>query len=174
MLRNPLSRGAAAVATSAAPFVSGMLDQMPNSVLVFVGATKDLAYANAAAEASLDLSRKSLQGHTLYDLFGENQALNHMIDEVYTGRAAAQRQELVLYSVPGKIYREPLAVHVVIAMLEDPTLMMMEWFPIDQQLKSERDERVSHQVEANKQLMRNLAHEIKNPLGGIRGAAQLL
>ena len=120
MLRNPLSRGAAAVATSAAPFVSGMLDQMPNSVLVFVGATKDLAYANAAAEASLDLSRKSLQGHTLYDLFGENQALNHMIDEVYTGRAAAQRQELVLYSVPGKIYREPLAVHVVIAMLEDP------------------------------------------------------
>lgn len=60
-------------------------------------------------------------------------------------------------------------MHVVIAMLEDPTLMMMEWFPIDQQLRSERDERVSHQVEANKQLMRNLAHEIKNPLGGIRG-----
>jgi two-component system nitrogen regulation sensor histidine kinase GlnL len=51
---------------------------------------------------------------------------------------------------------------------------MMEWFPIDQQLRSERDERVTQQVEANKQLMRNLAHEIKNPLGGIRGAAQLL
>lgn len=42
-------------------------------------------------------------------------------------------------------------------------------FPIDQQLRSERDERVTQQVEANKQLMRNLAHEIKNPLGGIRG-----
>jgi two-component system nitrogen regulation sensor histidine kinase GlnL len=51
---------------------------------------------------------------------------------------------------------------------------MMEWFTIDQQLRSERDERVTQQVEANKQLMRNLAHEIKNPLGGIRGAAQLL
>ncbi|NDI20444.1 MAG: response regulator, partial [Burkholderiaceae bacterium] len=174
MLRNPFIEGAVAGAPVAAPFVSSMLDQMPNSVLVFVGATKDLVYANAAAEASLDLSRKSLQGLTLYDLFGENQSLNHMIDEVFAGRAAAQRQELVLYSVPGKIYREPLAVHVVIAMLEDPTLMMMEWFPIDQQLRSERDERVSHQVEANKQLMRNLAHEIKNPLGGIRGAAQLL
>jgi two-component system nitrogen regulation sensor histidine kinase GlnL len=50
----------------------------------------------------------------------------------------------------------------------------MEWFPIDQQLRSARDERVTQQVESNKQLMRNLAHEIKNPLGGIRGAAQLL
>jgi len=53
-------------------------------------------------------------------------------------------------------------------------LMLMEWFPIDQQLRTERDERVTQQVEANKELMRNLAHEIKNPLGGIRGAAQLL
>ena len=130
MLRNPLSQGAAVVATSAAPFVSTMLDQMPNSVLVFVGATKDLVYANTAAEASLDVSRKSLKGLTLFDLFGETQSLNHMIDEVFAGRAAAQRQELVLYSVPGKIYREPLAVHVVIAMLEDPTLMLMEWLSL--------------------------------------------
>jgi two-component system nitrogen regulation sensor histidine kinase GlnL len=61
-----------------------------------------------------------------------------------------------------------------VAALEDPDLIMMEWFPIDQQLRGERDERVTQQVEANKQLMRNLAHEIKNPLGGIRGAAQLL
>jgi len=40
MLRNPLSRGAAAVATSAAPFVSGMLDQMPNSVYYLLGPLK--------------------------------------------------------------------------------------------------------------------------------------
>jgi len=81
---------------------------------------------------------------------------------------------MILHSLPSSIHHESIPAHVVVAVLEDPTLIMMEWFPIDQQLRSERDERVTQQVEANKQLMRNLAHEIKNPLGGIRGAAQLL
>jgi two-component system, NtrC family, nitrogen regulation sensor histidine kinase GlnL len=36
------------------------------------------------------------------------------------------------------------------------------------------DRSVADQIEVNKELLRNLAHEIKNPLGGIRGAAQLL
>ena len=43
-----------------------------------------------------------------------------------------------------------------------------------QQLKLDREERILDQSQVNKELIRNLAHEIKNPLGGIRGAAQLL
>ncbi len=43
-----------------------------------------------------------------------------------------------------------------------------------QQVKQDREERLMDQSQANKELIRNLAHEIKNPLGGIRGAAQLL
>ena len=39
--------------------------------------------------------------------------------------------------------------------------------------RQDREERALDQVQANKELIRNLAHEIKNPLGGIRGAAQL-
>jgi two-component system nitrogen regulation sensor histidine kinase GlnL len=110
----------------------------------------------------------------VHDLFGDNQALNSMISDIKQGHVMAQRQEMVLHSLPGSIHQDSIPAHVVIAALEDPALIMMEWFPIDQQLRSERDERVTQQVEANKQLMRNLAHEIKNPLGGIRGAAQLL
>ncbi len=37
-----------------------------------------------------------------------------------------------------------------------------------------REERLLEQQQANRELIRNLAHEIKNPLGGIRGSAQLL
>ncbi|MFN7504308.1 MAG: two-component system sensor histidine kinase NtrB, partial [Limnobacter sp.] len=44
----------------------------------------------------------------------------------------------------------------------------------EQQLKVDREARMMDQSLANKELIRNLAHEIKNPLGGIRGAAQLL
>jgi two-component system nitrogen regulation sensor histidine kinase GlnL len=169
LLRNSF-KGAA----SAAPFFPTLLDQMPNAILVFEAENHQLVYVNPAAEAALDLSRKSLEGQSVHDLFGDNAPLNSMIEEVRSGQVTAQRQEMVLHSMPGSIHQESTPAHVVIAMFDDPDLLMMEWFPIDQQLRSERDERVTQQVEANKELMRNLAHEIKNPLGGIRGAAQLL
>jgi len=169
LLRNSF-KGAA----SAAPFFPTLLDQMPNAIVVFGIENQQLVYVNAAAEAALDLSRKSLEGQSVHDLFGDNTALNDMISEVKLGHVLAQRQEMILHSLPGSIHQESIPAHVVVAALEDPDLIMMEWFPINQQLRGERDERVTQQVEANKQLMRNLAHEIKNPLGGIRGAAQLL
>ncbi|HEV7800673.1 MAG TPA: nitrogen regulation protein NR(II) [Burkholderiales bacterium] len=51
---------------------------------------------------------------------------------------------------------------------------LIEFRHIEQQLKIAREERLLDQSQANRELIRNLAHEIKNPLGGIRGAAQLL
>ncbi len=52
--------------------------------------------------------------------------------------------------------------------------LLLEFRHIDQQLKIAREERLKEQQQANRELIRSLAHEIKNPLGGIRGAAQLL
>ena len=51
---------------------------------------------------------------------------------------------------------------------------LLEFRHIEQQMKIAREERLLDQSQANRELIRNLAHEIKNPLGGIRGAAQLL
>src|SRR5690606_2491264 len=59
--------------------------------------------------------------------------------------------------------------------LDDPAMpLLVELRENLQQLKLNREERILDQSQANKELIRNLAHEIKNPLGGIRGAAQLL
>jgi two-component system nitrogen regulation sensor histidine kinase GlnL len=52
--------------------------------------------------------------------------------------------------------------------------LVLEFHPVEQQMKIAREERMLLQQQANQELIRNLAHEIKNPLGGIRGAAQLL
>jgi two-component system nitrogen regulation sensor histidine kinase GlnL len=52
--------------------------------------------------------------------------------------------------------------------------LLLEFRHIEQQMKIAREERLLDQSQANRELIRNLAHEIKNPLGGIRGAAQLL
>ncbi len=52
--------------------------------------------------------------------------------------------------------------------------LLLEFRHTEQQMKIAREERLLDQSQANRELIRNLAHEIKNPLGGIRGAAQLL
>ena len=52
--------------------------------------------------------------------------------------------------------------------------LLMEVLPLDRHLRISRDEAMAAQFDASRELIRGLAHEIKNPLGGIRGAAQLL
>jgi two-component system nitrogen regulation sensor histidine kinase GlnL len=65
-------------------------------------------------------------------------------------------------------------VHVIVTQTDQPQEIIVELLPLEQQARQEREERLLDQAQANKELIRNLAHEIKNPLGGIRGAAQLL
>ena len=52
--------------------------------------------------------------------------------------------------------------------------LLVELAPQDRHLRISRDEQLAAQFDASRELIRGLAHEIKNPLGGIRGAAQLL
>ena len=70
--------------------------------------------------------------------------------------------------------QDALPVHVIVAQTDRAGEAIVEMLPIEQQTKQDREERLLDQAQANKELIRNLAHEIKNPLGGIRGAAQLL
>jgi two-component system nitrogen regulation sensor histidine kinase GlnL len=52
--------------------------------------------------------------------------------------------------------------------------ILLEFRPINQRVRIEKEEKIIQDQEVNRQLVRNLAHEIRNPLGGIKGAAQLL
>jgi two-component system nitrogen regulation sensor histidine kinase GlnL len=170
MLRKPVKGAAKAALFS--PYSAW--DQLPNALLVVDYDHQTVVYANPMAEMSLDLSRKILEGLSIQDLFGQHQDLIKMLDAVQGEQIDAQRQDLQLGPGPSRADHQPIMAHVVVGRLDDPHLVLIEWLPLDQQLRSERDARLVQQVEANKSLMRNLAHEIKNPLGGIRGAAQLL
>ncbi|MBS6363195.1 nitrogen regulation protein NR(II), partial [Burkholderia sp.] len=65
--------------------------------------------------------------------------------------------------------------HAIVGFLETaPDFVLVELFENERQSRTDREERIHDLTAVNKQLIRNLAHEIKNPLGGIRGAAQLL
>jgi two-component system nitrogen regulation sensor histidine kinase GlnL len=63
-----------------------------------------------------------------------------------------------------------MPVHVIISWTEPEVPdIIVEMIPLEQQTRQDREERLIEQAQTNKELIRNLAHEIKNPLGGIRG-----
>ena len=150
------------------------LDQMPNAVLVLNKKSGLISYANLAAEISLKLSRKLIIGGSLFDLFGETDGFEKMLLAVEQGDFEVQREDIEFGVGPSRPDQDGFMAHLVLAPLDDSENIFLEWFELDKQIKSEREARLITQVQANKELMRNLAHEIKNPLGGIRGAAQLL
>jgi two-component system, NtrC family, nitrogen regulation sensor histidine kinase GlnL len=161
-------------AASAALFSpQDVLDQMPNSVLLLDRDTFAIVYANTAAEIALKISRKNLVGFQINDIFGEYSQLDELFHQ-FSLDGITQRTDLILGAGNLRPDQKEHLAYVILASLEGTELIVFEWFEIDQQMKSAREERLIMQARANKELMRNLAHEIKNPLGGIRGAAQLL
>lgn len=146
------------------------LELLATAVLLLTDAL-EVAYANPAAENLFELSRRQLLGNSVRTLFGEAPALLQAIDKALTSGASYTEQELEL-GVNGKP-RLHLVCTVSMVEAADATLLL-EFRHIDQQLKIAREERLLEQQQANRELIRSLAHEIKNPLGGIRGAAQLL
>ena len=129
-----------------------------------------VVFANAALEDALGISRRTIEGSQLPECFTEPQILQNALEGASSNEFAALRYDAWLR----RVNHEPLPVHVVVAQTDQPGEAIVELLPLEQQAKQEREERLMDQAQANKELIRNLAHEIKNPLGGIRGAAQLL
>ena len=128
-------------------------------------------FVNAALEDTIGLSRRTLQGLHLADYFVDKKPLEIALEGARSNEFAALRYEASLQRAN---LEDVLPVHVIVAQTDQADEVIVELLPIEQQTRQEREERLIDQAQANKELIRNLAHEIKNPLGGIRGAAQLL
>lgn len=129
-----------------------------------------VAFANAALEDALGISRRSIEGADLAEYFTEPQVWAQALSGLRANEFAALRYDSWLR----RPAREPMLVHVILTLTEPGGDVLIEMLPQEQQARQEREERLMDQAQANKELIRNLAHEIKNPLGGLRGAAQLL
>ena len=97
--------------------------------------------------------------------------LEPLCEQVVSHDRVEVRQELVLE----RVGRPALHVHCIVKPVDLPEAsVLIELRENIAQIRQERENRLVDQTQANRELVRNLAHEIKNPLGGIRGAAQLL
>ena len=135
-----------------------------------------LRQINAAAESLFAMSPRHVLGQRLVELFFDSALLEEKLAAtLQSGRGFAD-QSLRL-TRPG---HEPLLLNCIVTPFErgpgglQNGGMVLEFRHIEQQLRHEREEQRLTQHEANRVLIRNLAHEIKNPLGGLRGSAQLL
>ena len=130
-----------------------------------------VGYANPAAENLFALSRKQLQGRRIGELFSGSGQLLAAIEQARKAHSTYIEHDLALALPSGGL----LHVNCSVTPVELASFqVLLEFQQIDQHLKIDREERMLHQSLANRALIRSLAHEIKNPLGGIRGAAQLL
>jgi len=128
-------------------------------------------YANPAAENLLATGARSLIGLPFLQLFSEQEGLEKTLVEARSTHWDYSAQN-INYLRAG---HEPLQLSCVVARIETQGLALIaELRPIEQQLRMAREERLVSGQQANRELIRNLAHEIKNPLGGLRGSAQLL
>ena len=130
-----------------------------------------LRFVNAALEDALGMSRRTVHDHFFPDYFLDPQPLVMALAGAQSNEFAALRYEAQLRRLH---HDDPLPVHVIVAPSDEPGEVIVELVPVEQQTRQEREERLLEQAQANKELLRNLAHEIKNPLGRIRGSAQLL
>jgi two-component system nitrogen regulation sensor histidine kinase GlnL len=144
------------------------LDLLASAVLV-IDADGLVRYANPAAEHLLEISVKSMSRQKLTSLFSNGDELGDLCEQAIAHKYADLRRDLALH----RPARDPLHVHSIVSAAGEAEVVV-ELRENVQQLKLDREERILDQSQANKELIRNLAHEIKNPLGGIRGAAQLL
>jgi two-component system nitrogen regulation sensor histidine kinase GlnL len=146
------------------------LDLLSTAVLLLDAGAR-IVHVNQAAELLFDTSRKTLVGQPVGRVLGDEAEIRQLVTDA-EGNAFGQRRQIMELRRAG---REPLPVQVTAtAQFGEATPVVLEVSEIEQQLKLDREERQLGLTEANRQLLRNLAHEIKNPLGGVRGAAQLL
>jgi two-component system, NtrC family, nitrogen regulation sensor histidine kinase GlnL len=146
------------------------LELLSTAVMV-IDADARVAFANQAAEHLFEVSRRILVGQLVARLFTHDTVVDHMLVAARANDLGTQRQVLDLR----RPLREPLPVQTIAtALYDENTPLLLEMTEIEQQLKVSREEAYLDLSEANRRLLRSLAHEIKNPLGGIRGAAQLL
>jgi two-component system nitrogen regulation sensor histidine kinase GlnL len=154
-----------------ASFHLRILDNLSDAVLLF-DAGFSLAYINMPGEILFAVSARQVLGAKAQQVFFfSDQGMEaDMRRALETGVSLTRRN--VALSLP----LHPMTVNVTMTPLldEGAPMLLVELQQVDRHLRITMEEQLATQENAARMLLRGLAHEIKNPLGGLRGAAQLL
>lgn len=145
--------------------------ELLSTAVLMLDESLNVTYANPAAETLFAQGRNHLVGIAFDRALPGNEEFGQRLALALGNELGFNDNDLLL-----EVEGYPVHVHCVITPVDTAgdARLILEFRELQQQMKIAREEKILEQQEANRELIRNLAHEIKNPLGGIRGAAQLL
>lgn len=153
-------------------FFSDVVSDALSTAIIVLDKSLLIMHMNAAAENLFAQSRERILRKPFKALLGKNPVEDHLLfvlrnKEPQTLRSCLLRgkhhKNITVDCVANPLFKAGKLIGVV-----------LELYRIDHQLRIAKEEQLLTQQEATQTLLRGMAHEIKNPLGGLRGAAQLL
>ena len=151
--------------------VERILDTLSSSILCLDG-DRCIRYVNAAGEALFESSAASLIGRPLASLLSQLEP-SSILGKLTLVSISFTEHEADITFASGKSIVANYSIYPFGNQPEDGEILL-EIRPLERQAQFAQDELKQLQQQATQQLARGLAHEVNNPLGGIRGAAQLL
>ncbi len=141
------------------------------TAIILLDSHRSVVYINPSAEVIFAFSAKQLTGMSISDVFPDCEILMFAINNAISQQSPFREHEFTISTNK----QTSLSVTCTATPIDAPNAcLILEFQQMDAQLRIAREERMLIQQQANAELLRNLAHEIRNPLGGLRGAAQLL
>jgi two-component system, NtrC family, nitrogen regulation sensor histidine kinase GlnL len=161
------------VAQIAMADLARLVDTLTTSVLL-VDVQHNVLHLNVAAESLLGTSRNQAQGRPLSELLRGGDVLTAIMDRVLETQRPYSRRELPLRAAGDENERVADCTVSFVDEVSTSGALLLEINDATQHQRITRENALLAQVGGNRMMIRQLAHEIKNPLGGLRGAAQLL
>lgn len=147
---------------------SSIIENLNTAVLLF-DRTLRLRYTNPAGEMLFATSARQMRGMAARDLMPDAAAFIIAMQRALATLHPFTERELQLHLTDNAL----LTLDAIVTPLSEQELLL-ELTRVDQHLRIAREEHLLAQHHAQRAVLRGLAHEINNPLGGLRGAAQLL
>ena len=148
-----------------------ILDTLKSAILCLDGERR-ISYVNAAAEALFESSAISLTGRRFDDLLSQQEP-SSILGKLTLDSIDFTEHEAIITFASGKSIIADYSIYPFANQPQNGEIVL-EIRQLERQAQFAQDELNQLQQQATQQLARGLAHEINNPLGGIRGAAQLL
>jgi two-component system, NtrC family, nitrogen regulation sensor histidine kinase GlnL len=150
-----------------------LLDALATGIVI-LDAQLCPVYANVAAQDLLAFSLKAARGRPFAEFLSDANGLSRILKRALeTGESIADRELTVR---PVGAPREVRTLDVTITPISGFTgrQLLVELADTTQRQRISRENDLMARLDGSRLMVRQLAHEIKNPLGGLRGAAQLL
>lgn len=157
---------------SQATYQRNILDNLSTAV-VLLNADLMIEYINPASENLFQISSRQANGADLNKIMFVDDIFAQRLKDAVDNLHPVSEYEACI-TLPGG--REIMIDYSLnpLQLAEQSTQLMLEISHMDRHIRIAREEQLLSEQSATRNLVRGMAHEIKNPLGGLRGAAQLL